>query len=100
MSIRQFAQRQAVNAPIQGSASDLIKLAMIRIAERLRKTGLEAKMILQVHDELVFDVPGESADEFASLVKEEMENAVELNVPVRVIVKKGRNWLEMEEVEI
>jgi DNA polymerase-1 len=97
--IRQFAQRQAVNTPIQGSASDLIKLAMIDIHKQLNLRKLRAKMVLQVHDELVFDVSAEELKELVELVKDRMENVLKLDVPIRVDIKKGRNWLEMEEVK-
>jgi DNA polymerase-1 len=97
--IRQFAQRQAVNTPIQGSASDLIKLAMIQIHKEIKKKDSKAKMILQIHDELVFDVPGEEQKELARLSKEKMENVLELDVPIKVDIKIGKNWLEMEEIK-
>ncbi len=95
MAIRQFAQRQAVNTPIQGSASDLIKLAMIKISAQIKQKKLKAKMILQIHDELVFELPTEEVDTLAGLVKKEMEQVMELNVPIKVDIKKGANWLEM-----
>jgi DNA polymerase-1 len=95
--IRQFAQRQAVNTPIQGSASDLIKLAMIQIDSQLKARNLPAKMILQIHDELVFETAGAHIGEVVALAKDKMENVLELAVPVIVVVKKGKNWLEMEE---
>ena len=98
-SIRQFAERQAVNTPIQGSASDLIKLAMIKIDEEIKTRNLKARMIIQVHDELVFDVPQEETGLFIGLAREKMENVLELDVPISVDIKKGRNWLEMEDVE-
>jgi len=97
-AIQQFAQRQAVNTPIQGSASDLIKLAMIQIYHQISKRNLGAKMILQVHDELVFDVPGQDLNELIDLAKDRMENVLKLEVPIRVDIKKGKNWLEMESV--
>jgi DNA polymerase I len=97
-AIRQFAERQAVNTPIQGSASDLIKLAMVQIHNEIRIKELSAKMILQVHDELVFDCRTEELKELTELVKNRMEKALELDVPVRVDIKKGRNWLEMDPV--
>ena len=96
MAIRQFAERQAVNTPIQGSASDLIKLAMIHIHEEIKKRNLESKMVLQIHDELVFDVPEKELDELVGLVKDRMENVLKLEVPIKVDIKKGRNWLETE----
>ena len=97
-NIRQFAERQAINTPIQGSASDLIKLAMIQIYNQIRKRALKTKMILQIHDELVFDVPDEEIDISIRLVKDRMENVLKSEVPIKVVIKKGKNWLEMEEV--
>ena len=97
--IRQFAQRQAVNTPIQGSASDLIKLAMIDIHKQLNLKKLKAKMVLQVHDELVFDVSAEELGDLVILVKDRMENVLKLDVPIKVDIKKGKNWLETEEVK-
>jgi len=97
-AIRQFAQRKAINAPIQGSASDLIKLAMIQIHGQIKQKKLATKMILQIHDELVFDVANNELNEFIPLVKDKMENVLRLDVPIRVQMKKGRNWLEMEPV--
>lgn len=96
--IRQFAQRQAVNTPIQGSASDLIKLAMVAVHKQMRKKGLKSKMLMQIHDELVFDICHEELGEMIELTKKGMEGALKLNVPIRVDIKKGKNWLEMEEV--
>ncbi|MFA4889007.1 MAG: DNA polymerase I [Candidatus Omnitrophota bacterium] len=96
--IRQFAQRQAVNAPIQGSASDLIKLAMVKIHGELIEKKLEAKMIMQIHDELVFNLPERELSQAAELVRERMENVLELDVPVKVEIKKGKNWLDMEPI--
>ncbi|MCK9432298.1 MAG: DNA polymerase I [Candidatus Omnitrophica bacterium] len=97
IALRQFAQRQAVNTPIQGTASDLIKLAMIRIAALLKERGLEAKMILQVHDELVFDLPASELEKLSLIVKKEMENVMKLDVPIKVDMKRGLNWLEMSD---
>jgi len=95
MGIRQFAQRQAVNTPIQGTASDLIKLAMINISEQIKTKGLEAKMILQIHDELVFDLPLRELNVLCRIVKDKMENVVKFDVPIKVDMKKGDNWLKM-----
>jgi len=95
LGIRQFAQRQAVNTPLQGTASDLIKLAMINISAQIKAKGWEAKMILQIHDELVFDLPNRELDPLAVLVKREMEQVMKLDVPIKVDMKKGENWLEM-----
>ncbi|MFH1189535.1 MAG: DNA polymerase I [Candidatus Omnitrophota bacterium] len=97
MRMRQFAERTAINAPIQGSAADVIKVAMIAIHEKLAKSGLETKMTMQVHDELVFDVPKEEIGKSYRIVKDGMENIIKLNVPVEVHISFGGNWLEQEE---
>ncbi len=93
-NIRAFGERTAANSPIQGSAADLIKIAMIHIHERLQRERLSARMLLQVHDELVFEVPGPEMEAVTDLVREEMEGAAELSVPLVVDVGTGRNWLE------
>jgi len=92
--VRGFAERNAINAPIQGSAADIIKVAMVRIQKALGDGGFGARMILQVHDELVFDVPKKEVGTVSKLVKEHMEGAVELAVPLEVEVQTGANWLE------
>ena len=92
--VRGFAERNAVNAPIQGSAADIIKVAMVRIQRALQEEGHRSRMILQVHDELVFDVPKDEVDAMTRLVKEHMEQAVELAVPLEVEVQTGANWLQ------
>jgi len=89
---RSFAERTAVNTPLQGTAADLIKLAMIRIDEILRREKLEAKMLLQVHDELVFEAPPGEAEKVSKMVKREMENVQKLDVPMIVDVGVGENW--------
>ncbi|MBI4666011.1 MAG: DNA polymerase I [Nitrospinae bacterium] len=91
---RQMAERNAVNTPMQGSAADLIKIAMVSIHRRLARESWRAKMILQVHDELVFEAPEEEAGKLAAMVREEMEGAYKLNVPLVVEVKSGKNWDE------
>ena len=92
--VRGLAERNAVNAPIQGSAADIIKVAMISLWKRLQNENLKSKMVLQVHDELVFDVfPGEE-EILSVIVKEEMERVIELSVPLTVECQYGRNWLE------
>jgi DNA polymerase I len=98
MRERQQAERIAINTPIQGSAADLIKIAMIDVYREIKEKGLSSLMILQVHDELVFEVPEKELDLMKSLVREKMENAVKLRVPVKVDIKYGKNWLEMEEI--
>lgn len=94
-TVRGFAERNAINAPIQGSAADMIKIAMINIHEKMNQhPALKSKMILQVHDELLFDVHKEEVSVITELVKKEMENAMELKVPVVVEIGLGENWLE------
>jgi len=92
--VRGVAERNAINAPIQGSAADIIKIAMIRIHNRLKEENLKSKMILQVHDELNFDVYEEELEKMKSIVKFEMENAILLQVPLTVEIDCGKNWLE------
>jgi len=95
-SMRQFAQRVAMNAPVQGSASDLIKAAMIQIQQNLKTQKLSTRMLLQVHDELVFAVPQKELKQAKALIEDKMENVIKLRVPVKVSIKVGKNWLEME----
>ncbi|RME64684.1 MAG: DNA polymerase I [Caldilineae bacterium] len=95
---RQALERAAINAPIQGSAADIIKIAMIRLHKRLAEEGFQARMLLQVHDELVLEMPAHERDAVASLVREVMENAYHLDAPLKVDVEVGPNWLDMEEV--
>ena len=91
---RSMAERMAINTPIQGSAADLIKKAMIAVHQAVKKQGLKAKMILQVHDELVFDAPENEIETLTSLVREHMEGAAQLDVPLVVDVSHGKNWAE------
>ncbi|MFH1624909.1 MAG: DNA polymerase I [Pseudomonadota bacterium] len=93
-TVKQFTERTAINTPIQGSAADLIKAAMINISRRLSERRLSAKMIMQVHDELVFEVPDGEIAKVAEMVKEEMERVMELRVPLKVDVGIGKNWSE------
>ncbi|MBE9569935.1 MAG: DNA polymerase I [Proteobacteria bacterium] len=92
--IRSEAERMAINTPIQGTAADLIKKAMINIHRRLNQNGLRTRMLLQVHDELVFEVPEEELDAVIPMVREEMEGIYPLRVPLKVDINKGRNWDE------
>ncbi|MBI1921340.1 MAG: DNA polymerase I [Geobacter sp.] len=92
--VRAFAERNAVNYPIQGSAADIIKMAMLRVTERMRKEGVKSRLIMQVHDELVFEVPEEERLVMEQLVVHEMEHAVKLRVPLKVDANFGRNWAE------
>ncbi len=93
-NIREFAKRTAVNTPIQGTAAELIKVAMINIWKKLKEKNLKTKMIMQVHDELVFEAPKAEVEEVKVLVKHEMENALALDVPIKADVGVGPNWLE------
>jgi DNA polymerase-1 len=96
-NLRGFAERTAVNTPLQGTAADLIKLAMIRIDAMIRERGLQSKMTLQVHDELVFEVPEGEVDEMRTLVRDQMENVhPPLSVPLMVEVGVGKNWRDLE----
>ena len=92
--VRGAAERNAVNAPIQGSAADVIKIAMINIYNKLEEGGFKTKMLLQVHDELVFDVYKPELQTMKVLIKEQMENAYTLSVPLDVEMDMGMNWLE------
>lgn len=93
-TVRGFAERNAINAPIQGSAADMIKCAMINIHNELNKRNLKTKMTMQVHDELVFEVYKPELSEVEALVIDKMQNAIKLNVPILVEVGTGKNWLE------
>ena len=95
-NLRGFAERTAVNTPLQGTAADLIKLAMIRIDAALRDRQMNTRMTLQVHDELVFEVPEAELDIVQSLVREEMENVHPLAVPLLVEMGTGPNWRDLE----
>lgn len=93
-NLRLFGERAAMNMPLQGSSADIIKIAMLNVSKALKKAGLNAKLILQVHDELVIDAPEEEKEIAAEILKCEMENAVKLNVPLTVEVHTGKNWYE------
>jgi DNA polymerase-1 len=108
-ALRSAAEREATNAPMQGSAADLMKLAMVRIERAFAEAGLAAgagssaspepraaEMLLQIHDELIFEVDAARIDTVAALVKREMETAIELSVPLEVTLKTGRTWYEVE----
>jgi DNA polymerase-1 len=95
-NLRGFAERTAVNTPLQGTAADLIKIAMIRIDAELRERKLRSRMLLQVHDELVFEVPDQEVDTIKQLVVRQMEHVHELKVPLKVDVGIGPNWRDLE----
>ena len=96
---KSFAERTAINMPIQGTASDIIKIAMREIARRIEKEGLGSRMISQVHDELLFEVPKKELKDLVSMAKKEMQGAVKFDVPMDVSVKVGPNWLDMEDAD-
>ena len=93
-TVRSFGERAAMNMPLQGSSADIIKIAMINVYNRLIKENYKAKLVLQIHDELIIDCPKNEADNVATILKEEMENAVKLSVPLTVEVAVGQNWYE------
>ena len=93
-NLRNFAERTAINTPVQGTAADIIKVAMINIQNRLKAKDLKTKMLLQVHDELVFEVPDKEVADIKALVEHEMVTAVKLNVPVKIHMASGDNWAE------
>jgi len=92
--LRSFAERTAMNTPIQGTAADIIKLAMVRMAERLEAEKLQSRLLLQVHDELVFEVPEHELETMIRIVPEVMEGAMKLEVPLKADVQYGVNWYE------
>ncbi|WHI55765.1 DNA polymerase I [Mammaliicoccus lentus] len=93
-NLRSFAERTAMNTPIQGSAADIIKLAMVQFAHKIKDTNFNAKLLLQVHDELIFEVPNDEIDEFSPFVEEIMDNALELSVPLSVESSYGDTWYD------
>ncbi len=94
-AVRSAAEREATNAPLQGSAADLMKLAMVRVDRALREKGLPAEMLLQIHDELIFEVPREALHDVAHLVRDVMEGAMQLSVPLETTLKAGPNWYDV-----
>jgi DNA polymerase-1 len=92
--IRSFSERNAINAPIQGSAADIIKKAMIDVQQEMKNLNLESRMLLQVHDELVFDMKKSEKEILIKIVKENMEQTITLDVPLVVDMGVGENWLE------
>jgi DNA polymerase I len=96
--VRELAERMAVNTPIQGTAADIMKLAMLAAAQALQEQKLETRLILQVHDELVFEGPADELATVAALAREAMENAYQLSVPLKVDIEQGSNWRDMEKI--
>lgn len=94
VAIRQSSERMAINTPLQGTAADIIKVAMIRIQNRLEELRLSTKMIMQVHDELVFEVPEEEIQKTLPMIQKEMETVMELTIPLKVSISSGKNWAE------
>ena len=92
--VRQFGARAAMNTPIQGTAADIMKIAMINVYNRLINEKLEAKIVLQIHDELIIECKIEEKEEVKRILKEEMENATELRVPLKVDISEAENWYE------
>ena len=92
---RESGKRMAMNSPIQGTAADIIKIAMIKCDKAIKESNLKSKMVLQVHDELLFEVPNDEIQQMETLVKECMENAVKLSIPLEVDLKTGKNWAEV-----
>ena len=97
--LRAAAEREATNAPLQGSAADLMKLAMVRLDRRLNGDGLDALMLLQIHDELIFEVAVRDLEEVGRVVKHEMEHALDLSVPIEATLKTGKNWYDVESYD-
>ncbi len=93
-AIRQQAERLAINTPVQGTAADLIKIAMVRVSKALQARNLSTKMLLQIHDELLFEVPENEIDETQELIALEMEAALDLSVPLKVEFGRGNNWAD------
>ena len=91
---RMTAERDAINTPVQGTAADLIKIAMVRVARALKESGLKARMVLQIHDELLFDVPRDEVEKVKEIAVREMTGAMDVGVPLEVSVGVGLNWLE------
>ena len=91
---RSLAERNAVNAPIQGTSADIIKIAMTETDREIRAMGLKSKMVLQIHDELVFDAAADEIETLRGLVMEKMQNVIKLSIPLTVECNYGKNWLE------
>jgi DNA polymerase-1 len=97
-ALRGAGERMAINMPIQGTAADIVKIAMIRLYDRLAREGSRARMLLQVHDEVLFEVPRDEVAPLSTIVREEMEGAVKLDVPLTVEIKSGADWESLTPV--
>jgi DNA polymerase-1 len=97
LSVRQLGERAAMNTPIQGTAADIIKMAMINITGKIRERGLASRLIMSIHDELVFEVKEDETNEMEKLIKEGMEHVVTLSVPLKVSIGKGKSWAEAHD---
>jgi DNA polymerase-1 len=95
---RQAAEREAINAPIQATAADIMKLAMIQVSEASARHNLQSRMLLQVHDELIFEAPEAEAETVQQMVRETLEGVCDLRVPLKVDIERGPNWEEMQQV--
>ena len=93
-NIRKAAEREAINMPIQGTASDIVKIAMLKVDEEFRRAGLESRLLMQVHDELLVEVPEKEVPAVSEILKHEMETAVSLDVPLVADVGVGENWMD------
>jgi DNA polymerase-1 len=96
-AVRQFGERTAMNTPIQGTAADIIKMAMVNIHGRIKENNLASRLIMQIHDELVFEVKSDELVDMENIVRHEMEHVISLAVPLKVSLGKGRNWTEAHE---
>ena len=96
-NVRQFGERTAMNAPIQGAAADIIKMAMVNIYRRMKERKSRSRLIMQIHDELVFEVPEPEVEEMEQVIRHEMEHACPLLVPLKVTMGKGRSWAEAHD---
>ena len=92
--IRQSGERMAMNTPIQGTAADILKMAMIKLYQKMNEMNLNSKILVQVHDELVFDVPNNEVEIMAKLVRDVMENIYQMSVPLKVDIEYGKTWYE------
>jgi len=99
-NVRNREEREAINAPIQGTAADILKIAMIDLSSALQKSQLKAKILLQVHDELLLEVPEEERDETVKLVQSVMENAYKMSIPLSTEARWGRDWGSLEAINL